>query len=221
MTVWSIIYTYWPAFRQGLAVTFQLAFAAWMLGFVVGIPVGVVAHFDRVYFGILLRGLAFVLSSVPFLVLLYWLHFPFQSALNVVVPPFYTATFLLSLMNIVAIAEIWRGSLGNVRREYLLAAQVLGMPPLMRVFKIQVPLALREALPMLLATQVFILQSTLFASLISVDELFRVAQQINSTIYRPVEIYTGLALFFLAICLPLYSLAFYLRIRYLRDHSES
>jgi len=68
--------------------------------------------------------------------------------------------------------------------------------------------------------QVNMLQATLFASLISVNEIFRVAQQINSQIYRPVEIYTALGLLFLAICLPLNGLALWLKAKYTRDNSE-
>ena len=64
------------------------------------------------------------------------------------------------------------------------------------------------------------LQCSLFASLISVDEIFRVAQRINATIYRPVEIYSALALLFLAVCLPLNGLALWLRMRFTRDLSE-
>lgn len=220
MSVWQILGTYWPAFLQGLAVTFQLAALSWAIGITAGLAAGITAHFLPNSFGLLLRAAAFVLSSIPFLVLLYWLHFPLQTSVGIVVPPFYTAAFLLTMMNAVAVGEIWRGALDDVRREYLLAAQVTGMNYSTIVAKIQIPLAFRQALPMLLGAQVFILQSTLFASLISVDELFRVAQRINAAVYRPVEIYTGLAVFFLVICLPLYAIAFHLRRRYVRDLSE-
>ena len=64
------------------------------------------------------------------------------------------------------------------------------------------------------------LHATLFASLISVEELFRVSQRINSTIYRPIEIYTALALFFLVVCLPINLFAVYLKRYYTRDLSE-
>ncbi|HAX91869.1 MAG TPA: amino acid ABC transporter permease, partial [Rhodospirillaceae bacterium] len=46
------------------------------------------------------------------------------------------------------------------------------------------------------------------------------AQRINSIIYRPIEIYTALALFFLAVCLPVNLLAAWLKKRYTRDYSE-
>jgi ABC-type amino acid transport system permease subunit len=65
-----------------------------------------------------------------------------------------------------------------------------------------------------------VLQSTLFGSLISVEEVFRVAQRINATAYQPVQIYTALALFFLLLCLPLYLLAYWLHMKFTRDYSE-
>ena len=56
------------------------------------------------------------------------------------------------------------------------------------------PIVLRQMIPGLLMIQVTMLQSTLFASLISVDEIFRVAQRINAVVYRPIEVYTALGL---------------------------
>jgi ABC-type amino acid transport system permease subunit len=85
---------------------------------------------------------------------------------------------------------------------------------------IQAPIILRQILPSLLTIQVSMLQATLFASLISVEEIFRVAQRINAVIYKPVEIYTALALLFLLICLPLNGLALWLKIKFTRDLSE-
>jgi ABC-type amino acid transport system permease subunit len=61
------------------------------------------------------------------------------------------------------------------------------------------------------------LHTTLFASLISVEEIFRVAQRINAQIYRPVEIYTALGVFFLLVCLPVTGFAFWLKRKYTRD----
>ncbi len=79
------------------------------------------------------------------------------------------------------------------------------------VLYIQLPIILRQTLPGLLMIQVAMLHATLFASLISVNEIFRVAQQINSIVYKPVEIYTALGILFLAICLPMNGLALWLR----------
>jgi ABC-type amino acid transport system permease subunit len=88
------------------------------------------------------------------------------------------------------------------------------------LLRIELPIVARQTIPSLLFIQVSMLQATLFASLISVDEIFRVCQQINSQIYRPVQIYTALAVLFLAICLPMNGLAYWLRARFTKNLSD-
>jgi ABC-type amino acid transport system permease subunit len=157
---------------------------------------------------------------VPVLVLLFWLHYPLQSVLGVIFDPFYTAAAALSLVNIVSIADLVATTLRDFPAQYVTAARVYGLSPAETTRRIQLPIIFRQILPGLLVRQVTILQATLFASLISVDEIFRVAQRINAIVYRPIEIYTALAGFFLLICLPLNGLAYFLEARFTRDLSE-
>lgn len=152
--------------------------------------------------------------------MLYWAHYPLQVILGVVIDPFITASALLSLINIVLVAEIWRNALDDFPQEYVIAGRVSGLTAIEIVRHIQFPLLFRSALPMLLATQVAVLQLTLFASLISVEELFRVSQRINAAIQEPIEIYTALAVFFVALTMPIYVAALILRRQYTRDLSE-
>jgi ABC-type amino acid transport system permease subunit len=126
----------------------------------------------------------------------------------------------LAIVNVFAVSEIVRGALRDFPKQYLVAAQVCGIDKVRTITDIQLPLILRQILPGLLTTQVAMLQATLFASLISVDEIFRTAQRINASIYKPVEIYTSLGVLFLAVCLPLNGFAIWLRKRYTRDLSE-
>lgn len=220
MNVFEIISIYHKAFCQGLLVTFELAGITWVTGLAFGSITGAAAHRWPSSIGILLRVMSFVLSGIPFLVLLYWAHFPLQTLLKVVINPFTTASVVLSCVNTVIVAEVLRGSLDDFRDEYVVAAQVCGMTPVETLRYVKLPLVARQSIPTVLAAQVLMLQSTLFASLISVEEVFRVAQRINSAIYKPVEIYTVLALFFLLLCAPLYFLAYWLRQRFTRDVSE-
>ncbi len=140
--------------------------------------------------------------------------------LGIVLDPFYTSVFAFSVINIFAVSEMLRAHIEKFPGQYLLAAKVCGLTPWQSTIKIQLPLILRQILPGLLVLQVNMLHLTLFASLISVNELFRTAQHINSDCYRPVEIYTALAIFFLLASLPLNGLALYLKNKYSRNLSE-
>ena len=220
MNVIQVISTYKIDFLHGLWVTLQLSLCIWGIGLFLGLVIGSLgAKFDKVI-GIPSRIISFILGGIPILVLLFWLHFPLQYSLNIVIDGFYTTIFALSIVNTFLIADIIRNSLLNFPNQYLIAAKAVGLSPKDTIIKIQLPIIFRQVLPNILLIQVVMMQSTLFASLISVDEIFRICQRVNSEIYRPVEIYTTLAIIFLVICLPLNGVAFWLKNKYTRDYSE-
>ena len=221
MLLFQIIRDYHVAILGGLWVTLQLCLVIWTVGLCLGALVGIASNRWGHRVGLPLRLGSFILSGLPVLVLLFWMHYPLQSMLGVTIDPFYTSAATLSLVNTVLVADLVKGILRDFPNQYLIAAQVCGLSSTDTIIRIQLPIALRQALPGLLLIQVSMLQATLFASLISVNEIFRVAQQINAQIYRPIEIYTGLGVFFLVICLPLNGLALWLRRKYTRDLSET
>jgi ABC-type amino acid transport system permease subunit len=219
MNVFDILVRFHRAFAGGLKVTLYLAGITWLAGLTGGTWMGILAHRLRGV-GIVLRSIAFLLAATPFLVMLYWATYPLQALLGVVIEPFYTAVTLLSILNIVGVAEICRTALDDFPREYVLAARVSGLSAMQTVMRIELPLLLRQVFPSLLNLQVSMLQLTLFASLISVQELFRVSQSIDSQIHKPVEIYTALAIFFIGVCAPINGLALWMKHRFTRDISE-
>jgi ABC-type amino acid transport system permease subunit len=220
MSVIDILITYYPAFLQGLFVSLQMALLIWGIGIVGGVALGVLSDRRPSSFGLMTRGMSYFLAGVPILVFLFWLHYPVQAMFNVVIDPFYTATFTFTIVNLFGVADLVRGALNDFPKQYMTAAAVTGLSSKQTVMKIQLPLIARQILPGLLMLQVAMLHTTLFASLISVEEIFRVAQRINAQIYRPVEIYTALGVFFLAVCVPINILAVTLKDRFTRNISE-
>ena len=85
---------------------------------------------------------------------------------------------------------------------------------------IQLPLLLRAALPRWVDQQVIVLQTSVFASLISVTEVFRVAQRVNAKEYRPIASYTAMAVLFALLAGTGMLVARRLRRTYERDLSE-
>ncbi len=220
MSVLDILVNYHAAFWQGLGVTLKLCGIIWLCGLAGGVALGISAARYRKNWGRLTQGAAFALSAIPTLVVLFWLHYPAQAMFNVVIDPFYTTAFALSLVNLFAVGETVRQAVRDFPRQYIDAGLVYGLGAHALILKIQMPILFRQLLPGLLVLQVNMLHATLFASLISVEEIFRVAQRVNSMVYRPVEIYTALAFFFLLVCLPVNLLAAWLKKRYTRDVSE-
>lgn len=217
----QILIDYHQAFFNGLMVTLKLASIIWGGGVFIGGALGWASAAYPKLIGLPCRIISFILSSIPVLVFLFWLHYPAQAIWNLVIDPFYTSALTFTVLNIFGVAELFRTQIIDFPRQYLVAAKVCGLPRKTIAIKIELPIILRQVLPSLLMLQVTMLHITLFASLISVDELFRAAQRINASIYKPVEIYTALALFFLAISLPLNALAIWMKNVFTRNLSEN
>lgn len=220
MAIWHILVTYRDEFFIGLGVTFRLCIIIWSAGIVLGSLLGYLGSRYTALVGIPSRIVSFIISGIPVLVFLFWLHYPLQKLLNVIIDGFYTAAFALSFINTFWVADTIRNAFKSFPEQYRLAGEVCGMSDREITFKIQIPIILRQIIPGVLFTQVAMLQSTLFASLISVEEIFRICQRINSNEYKPVEIYSSLALFFLIICLPLNGIAYSIKKKYAQDFSE-
>ena len=135
--------------------------------------------------------------------ILMWLHFPAQSLAGVVVDPFYTTAFALSLVNLLLVGNTVGRTIASLPKEWYLAARTAGLTNGQAFRSITLPLAVRQLVGPITLIQISMLHATLFGSLISVDELFRTVQRINAIEYQPIELYTLLALFFLLICAPL------------------
>ncbi|HMV02153.1 MAG TPA: ABC transporter permease subunit [Chitinophagales bacterium] len=215
----DIIIKHKEGFLKGLIVTFEICLIVWIVGLLLGTAIGYFISRNKVI-NRTIKTLSFLLSGVPVLVFLFWLHYPAQSFFNISIAPFYTAVFMLSVLNIIAVSEIVSNGITNLPNQYLEVAKVCGISPKTTFFKIQLPLIARHIVPSLLTAQVNSLHLSLFASLISVEEIFRVSQRIISIEYKPVEIYTALGIFFLIVSLPVNGFAIYLKQKFGRRLDE-
>lgn len=221
MGIIDILTRYHSQFASGLAITVCLCLIVWIGGLVSGITLGVLSARFTWSVAVPFRSLAFLLSGLPVLVMLFWAHYPLQSLLGVVIDPFLTASTVLTIVNTIAVADSVRSVINDFPTQYLSAAKVCGLSSRVTFFRIQLPIVARQLVPMLVPIQIAMMHNTILASLISVEEVFRVAQRINASVYRPVEIYTAIGLFFLLISLPANALAIWLRQRFTRNLSES
>ena len=217
MSILNILTNYSGAFLGGLWVTIKLTLIVSVIGIVVGVLIGVLSSQEKNGFGRIMKIITFIFSSIPVMVLLLWFHFPLQSILGVMIDPFWTAALALSILNTLFVAEIISNALNIFPKSYTESARTLGISKIQTVFKIQIPIIMRQVLSGIISLQANVLHMTLFASLISVQEIFRVAQSINAIEYKPVEIYSLLIVFFLIILLPINGLAYYINRKYSRD----
>jgi len=221
MTIFEILSDYRNLFLEGLGNTLLLCLYIYPIGLLLGTLLGTISYKYRFTFGIVTRGFSTIISATPILVILFWLHYPMQYMLDVVINPFYTSIFAISTVSIFLISDIIYNSLSEFPKQFISAAKVCGIRHQTIVFRIQLPIIVRQVLPSIINILVVVLQTTLFTSMISVNELFRVSQQINAEIYRPVEIYTAIGFFYVGISLLIFGVAYLFKIKFTRNLSES
>jgi len=216
----DVFFSHGTEFLLGLWVSLKLCLCIWTTSILGGCLLGYLSAKEPASIGMPVRAAGMCLMGVPPVVFLFWLHYPAQAVLGIVVDPFLTSIVALSIIGVFMVGDIVRNVIVDFPHQYLLAARVCGLSESYSFFKIVLPIAARQIIPNLLVTMVFLFQCTLFTSFISVNEVFRVAQRVNSMEYKPIEIFTALAIFCILFCLPLYLLANYVRSTHTRDIGE-
>ena len=217
--MFQVLIEYHALWFHGFVTTLELLGSIMLIGIPAGVLIGIIGgKFDR-ELGTIIKGARFVTKVIPVLVLLFWFHYPLQAMFNIVVNPFITTIVALGLINMIAVAFILSSELQLLPKSYREAGITLGMNSIQIVRYVELPLLVRRTLPQLLLTQAAMLEYTLFASLISVPELFQTAQSINAMAYKPVVIYSLLVLFFFLILGPLHLLINWFQKKYVAQYA--
>ncbi|MEK6288716.1 MAG: amino acid ABC transporter permease [Acidobacteriota bacterium] len=199
----DVFYAYREAFLQGFLITVELSVIMIVAGTIIGILWGILAT-SR--FPLLKYAAVWsyeIIRAVPALVLLFWFHYPFQRILDVSIDPFITSGFVFTILNASYIADYVRNGILNVHRGQVEAAESLGIPGATILRRITLPEVLRSLLPTFVGQNVHMMKTIPLASMISVGDLFRVAQQVNAYTYKTVEVYSVVAIVFILMILPL------------------
>ena len=212
--LYRIFVIYSPALTSALFVTLKLAAIAWSAGLIAGgLLAAIVTGLKLRAPGIAMDLLAFFLGATPPLVLLFWFYYPLQTLVNVSISGFTTTSIVLGLLNTAGVYKICVDAIRVFPSQYLSAAIVCGLNKYERFWLIVLPILVRSVLPQILLLQVMILQCTVFGSTISVNDLFRTAQRINSAEYQPIPIYTAMAAFYIVICAAISGIGLLIRRR--------
>lgn len=205
--MFDLVVEHWRALLSGANTTFAISGTAWLTGLGLGVALAVTVELAGDLLRRVLDLVSLLVSSVPVLVLLLWAHYPLQTLLGVVVSPLLTTIVVLCLVNAIGSWKLLESARERVPRELIEACRLCGMSRLTTLRYVTGPAALRLALGGLMMLQISILHMSIFGSVISVPETLRIVQQINALEYRPVALYTILALFFLVLSLPVFLVA--------------
>ncbi len=185
----------------GLKYTLLLSITAIIVSVVVGLLVAlpglssnpVWRAFNRVYVE--------VVRAVPILVLILWVYYGLPIVMGIAVSVFWAGVIALALSDSAFEAEIFRAGIQSIDRGQLEAADSLGLGYIDRMRYVVLPQAIRRVLPPLGNQLVYMLKMSSLVSVIGMEELTRRANELVTSQYRPLEIYTVLVLEYLILIL--------------------
>lgn len=150
-------------------------------------------------------GLAFgeVIRNTPILVQLLWIYYVLPMVMGINLDAWTALVIGLSLYSSAFIAEAYRAGIQAVPPGHKEAARVLGLSPAQTFLRIVLPQAVRMTLPPLAANFVQLIKYSSLGAVISVGEITRRGMELSASIFRPLEVFTFIALVYFLICWPL------------------
>jgi polar amino acid transport system permease protein len=193
---------YAPLFWRGVGVT--LAYTAGTIA--IGLALGLLVGLGRLSKSRLINWplIAYIeaFRCTPLLVQIVWFYYALPVVLGVQIPATLAATMTLSLYTGAFYAEIFRGGIVSIEQGQWDAARALGLRPWAMMRMVILPQAVRRMIPPFVNQSITQLKNTSLVSTIAVPDLLYNGTLVTADTYRPLEVYTVVALVYFAMLFP-------------------
>ena len=198
---------YTGLFWQGLGVTVLYTVTTVAVGLLIGLGVGVLRTIGPRWMSVPLRAYIELFRCTPLLVQIVWMYYALPVLIGVNLSAG-TACFLtLSLYAGAFYAEIFRGGIEAIDKGQWEAGRAIGMRS-GRIFRrIVLPQAVQVMIPSFSNQTILQLKNTSLVSVVAVGDLLYQGTVITAASYRPLEVYTIVAVVYFAVLFPLTLLA--------------
>ena len=173
--------------------TLRLASPAILLGFVVGIILGLARlanrpwiHYPAVIYIELIRG-------VPLVIVIFWFWFLVPVMIGRPVPEYWVALTAFVMFEGAYIGEIIRAGIQSVAKGQVEAATASGLSYGQMMYDVLLPQAIRNMIPALVTQFIVLFKDTSLASIIGMMDLTKAAQIVSERELRPFEMYLFIA----------------------------
>lgn len=140
-----------------------------------------------------------IIRGIPLLVLIFYVYFGVSLWLGINFSNFQAGVISLTVFHTAFMAEIFRSGLQAVPTGQREAALSLGMNSPRAFLTIKLPQAIRVAIPTGGNDFVGMVKDTSLIGVIGIFELYRTGQKLVSDTFLPFEVWTGIAILYVAI----------------------
>ena len=192
----SAVFKYGDMLLLGLAGTVKIALISIVLGVIVGSLVALMRMASNPWLRKPATAFVEFYRNTPPIVHFFWFFYALPIVIGVSLDPFVAAVLALSTQSGAFYAEVFRGGITSIERGQWEGAKALGMSYRMAMQRVIVPQALRRMVPPFVDRSFELTKTTALASTLAYAELLYQAMQVNSITFRPMEVYTAVALLY-------------------------
>lgn len=200
---WDVVWSNAAFLLSGLELTLMISAMTLAIAIVLGLVIAVM----QMSASRILRWIAIAVGEVvrntPILVQLLWVYYVLPIVFDIEISAISACVIGLSLYASAFIAEAYRAGIQAVPRGHSEAAQVLGLTGVQTFMRIVLPQAIRFTLPPLCANFVLLIKYSSLGAVVSVSEITRKGMELSASTFRPLEIFTFIAVVYFFICWPL------------------
>ena len=173
--------------------TLRLAIPAIILGFVLGIFIGLARLARSAWIRIPATLYVELFRGVPLVMVIFWFWFIIPVLLRVSLPEYRVALTAFVVFEAAYLGEIVRAGIQSVPRGQMEAATATGLTQTQAMLHVILPQALRNMIPALVTQFIVLFKDTSLASIIGYVDLTKAAQIVNNREIRPFELYLFIA----------------------------
>jgi His/Glu/Gln/Arg/opine family amino acid ABC transporter permease subunit len=173
--------------------TLRLAIPAIVLGFLLGLFVGLARLAERAWIRVPATLYVELFRGVPLVMVIFWIWFIIPQLLRRPIPEYGVALTAFVIFEAAYFGEIIRAGIQSVARGQVEAATALGLSPTKTMTYVVLPQALMNMVPSLVTQMIVLFKDTSLASIIGYVDLTKAAQIVNNREIRPFELYLFIA----------------------------
>lgn len=175
---------YWGLILQGTLMTLWLTIASAVISLIIGTLIGVLRNAPIGILRSLAANYTEFFRNIPLLTVLFFIYYGVPNT-GLILDKVTSAIWGLGLYTAAYVAEVIRAGLGTVSKGNVEAARSLGLSFLQTLWHVQLPQALRAAIPPLGTLLIALLKNTSLASTVAVGELLFQADFVGNRTFNP------------------------------------
>lgn len=197
----GIIAHYWEYMAGGLLYTLYVAIPSILIATFLGALLAIMQVTRNPLTRYSAVAIVDTFRTIPVICLLFWVHYVLPILFGIRLTSIESAVISLAMNGAAFACEAFRGGLQAIPSTQVQAAYSLGFSGRTTMRYILLPQAFFATLPALTNVHITIIKMVPVAVLIAVPEVMFRAQELTVEFFRPLELYTGAAVMYVALVL--------------------